>query len=450
MTGILGPTEPPADVEPPDQDCPQCQQPLEPDAQFDATLQYTCTSDDCEYFEVQSSIPFINTYLGRLRKLAVQLVWPYPVVLKRVQLALGIVLLAYGLFTAYPWTHGAVACITAFVWPVVLQPPEFCGACGVRIHDDAHRFCWNCGESVQSRVSYVDLDAEPRIQPSLHWLDGRLASNLSRSGLSIRYDTSNGDAFIAWLVRGRERLWRILFDIGIGLTAAVYGAVVWITATHVWQLLISTASSGQQSTAESSASSSLPKVDLAMPTITLEEAIAVGGLIAAVSLANYVSLIIHELGHGIGYYLHGHQVEEFSVSAIAGLIPTHGFTRGDVNVHANRALRAALHTTVGGVTLNALAASILAPVWYLAGAPGIESEFNGFLSLTITFLFGVNAASILNVVPVPGTDGDHFQQHFLQFLAERAGIENSLTVATYGSKTVFYGFLAAFLIGVFT
>jgi hypothetical protein len=261
MPEILEPATPSPDIESPDHDCPQCASGLEPEFEFDGTVKFECEADDCDYFEITGDLPVITSYLGRIRKVILQIFWPYPELLGKLQ------------------------------------------------------------------------------------------------------------------------------------------AVI-------------------------------------------------GGLLVVVSASLYVATVLHELGHGIAYRLYGHRVERFQISAFLGLFPLAGFTEPDVEPSGDRGLRAALHVTVGGITFNILSSLLAVPVLIATLPPGGLSGSSGFVFNAAMLFFGVNVLSVGNIFPFPGADGDHLQHHVLQVLADRLGIEDSVTVAHYASRTVFYGFLTAFVYGV--
>jgi len=200
--------------------------------------------------------------------------------------------------------------------------------------------------------------------------------------------------------------------------------------------------------ADQSGEGSSGSAELTIPHIPMD--VLVQGLVvlAAVSIAMYISLTVHELGHGIALRLYGHKVESFKVNSVLGLFPNFGVTYEDINLEADVGLRAALHVAVGGVTLNLLSAALIGPLWYLGFGTIPDVSSAGFIHIFLSVLVALDLVSVLQIIPLGGTDGDHFQRHLLHAAAERFGVENSPLAAYHASRVLIYGILVAIIAGV--
>lgn len=133
------------------------------------------------------------------------------------------------------------------------------------------------------------------------------------------------------------------------------------------------------------------------------------------SLALFVSVAIHEMGHVIATRLHGHDIEEAKIDLFLGLFASAGWAVHDVDPNEDRSLRAALHIDTGGVTATTLVGILGLPAlayyvlmdWAVPLAPFVA-----------TFYISV-VWSILQAVPAGGSDGDHFQRDVLRALGDR-------------------------------
>jgi len=442
-TNIIAPTEPEPDADSPDHDCPRCGGSLDAVADLQTAVEYECDRETCEYEELDGDLPFLNGYLQRLLACLIRATWPYThglVVL--VVFVCGLLSVTYGPVTNSMGADGFLFVLAGVVWYHIVTPGEYCPSCGKRIRDDDAAFCWNCGDSVADRIAVVDLDATPRYRVWRERVAARLPDGIERRGLSLRVETSGNTEFLDRLLDGRKRAWSLVFDIGIAVMIAAYTAILAAGVAVAWHLhTTATPVFGSESGSNSGSE------EVALSHISPDLALAIVTVVVAFCISLWISVSLHELGHGLAYRLHGHDVDQFAIIAFLGVFPNMGLTSPDVDVTGETGLRPALQTAAGGLALNTLAAVPVGVFWLVAYG-SVPSIHGGFTAWFATSFLVVSAVSIVNVLPVGGSDGDHFQRYIAHAFAERLGVDQSFLVAFYATQTLVYGLLLAIGIGV--
>lgn len=432
MTEILAPQI--LSEEPIERGCPRCGDELVvrmEDDQGDRVIE--CIDESCEYQEFEPnkaewkpSYWFFWQFYGRF-------IAPISTIVGTALIVGAIGL--YALFTPSGNWLGALI-VMGLIGLIVLgkDPDSYCPECGVSIGGE-DQFCGNCGVFVEDSVHAIrqELPTPLVVRRVFHRLEG-----VEREGFTLTLTYGDSLNVTHRLVRGRERLWRRVLDVGAVVCTAIYAVLVVATAYGMWVIWQYSPPSGPPS----------DPTPITLPPDLFWLGVAIG-------TAGVVGIAIHELGHGIALYAHDHGVDSYDLSLLFGVFPTGGTTYHDI-LDGSRGLRAAVHVSASGPFASLLAG---APVfaWGYLTFGSVGEFFFGFWAASPLYYFVVcfvffNLVGVLNLLPiVPQSDGFQLQDAFLTWTFDRVGFsgEHAATAATAVSLSMIGVVCLLLLVGWF-
>lgn len=407
-----------------DGECPRCGEGLEVATEFDdGTVDIECSDEDCGYWahrNAEDGSPRVLGIPDNLGKVVASRTYPYTHLLYWITALAGIgLLVTWDTWTATVDPRGVAplwACsFVALLQAIQLKP--YCPDCRMEVTEPkggSSGFCQNCGTFYEEPITWVDTDQTPIYRRLGGYVDSFVPNWLSVDGLGVTIDSARSESVVDRVVKGRERMWARLLDVGAVAFAASYVAVL---AALGWLLnYVFSTPSNLGSLSESSGSGSEQEVTVEVVLAAAETALVlVGTFVVPILLAAVVTAILHELGHGIALRVHDHDIEQFEISFLGG-----GTTEVELSDHGDRSLRPAIHLDSAGMAMNYLTALAFVPVVSVVGVAGFLAWVDqGGVLAVIAWVPIMSLASVINLVPAGGSDGHLFQTHLAVWVSER-------------------------------